>query len=291
MPSLLTDMYTRRGAASAGQACRCDDGRRHFDLLPASPISAVLARASGRRSIRATWPRLTASCAIPAHTMNGGALCCGLCFTLNPIRHTRRSPNSNAAARCGPLLLKISTACISARVRSACSSPWWRRPRRRGGGGGGAAAARRRHSAAESAALRSVRWLVKPNVVFFGELLPSDVLAEVEHEVRACDLVIVAGTSLEVQPACLWPEEAMRHGAKAIVVNFQPTYLDYRADVVIREDVAAVLPAIVAGWPANGSLELKGIWRWSDDDIRRIEVIQVNGYGDAAFVGGVGRVV
>lgn len=88
--------------------------------------------------------------------------------------------------------------------------------------------------------------LLKPNVVFFGELLPSDVLAEVEHEVRACDLVIVAGTSLEVQPACLWPEEAMRHGAKAIVVNFQPTYLDYRADVVIREDVAAVLPAIVA---------------------------------------------
>jgi NAD-dependent deacetylase len=88
--------------------------------------------------------------------------------------------------------------------------------------------------------------LLTPNVVFFGELLPSDVLAEVELEVRHCDLVIVAGTSLEVQPACLWPEDAMRHGAKAIVVNFQPTYLDYRADVVIRADVAAVLPAIVA---------------------------------------------
>jgi NAD-dependent protein deacetylase/lipoamidase len=88
--------------------------------------------------------------------------------------------------------------------------------------------------------------LLKPNVVFFGELLPSDVLAEVEHEVRHCDLVIVAGTSLEVQPACLWPEDAMRHGAKAIVVNFQSTYLDHRAEVVIHEDVAAVLPAIVA---------------------------------------------
>lgn len=86
--------------------------------------------------------------------------------------------------------------------------------------------------------------LLKPNVVFFGALLPLDVLDEVEREVRACDLMIVVGSSLEVQPACLWPQDAMRHGARAIIVNYQETYLDERADVVIRGDVASVLPAI-----------------------------------------------
>ncbi len=91
--------------------------------------------------------------------------------------------------------------------------------------------------------------LLKPNVVFFGELLPLDVLAEVAREIRLCDLVLVVGSSLEVQPACLWPEEAMRHGARAIVVNYQPTYLDDDAEVVIHDDVARVLPAIVDAIP------------------------------------------
>jgi NAD-dependent deacetylase len=91
--------------------------------------------------------------------------------------------------------------------------------------------------------------VLKPNVVFFGELLPRKVMLEVEREIAECDLIIVAGTSLEVQPACLWPDDAVHHGARAIVVNLQPTYLDDRADVAIRADVAAVLPEIVEALP------------------------------------------
>ncbi len=87
--------------------------------------------------------------------------------------------------------------------------------------------------------------LLKPNVVLFGELLPLDVLAKVDAEMRRCDLVIVVGSSLEVYPACLWPEQAVQRGARAIIVNYQPTYLDDMADVSIHEDVAQVLPAIV----------------------------------------------
>lgn len=71
--------------------------------------------------------------------------------------------------------------------------------------------------------------LLKPNVVFFGEELPRDVLSQVQSEVYECDLMIVAGSSLEVQPACLWPREAIRWGAQVIIVNYQPTYLDEQA--------------------------------------------------------------
>jgi len=88
--------------------------------------------------------------------------------------------------------------------------------------------------------------VLKPNVVFFGELLPHDVIFEVEREIRQCDLVIVAGSSLEVQPACWWPQEAMAHGAEAVIINYVETYLDERAAVAIHEDVAKALPALVA---------------------------------------------
>jgi NAD-dependent deacetylase len=87
--------------------------------------------------------------------------------------------------------------------------------------------------------------LLKPNVVFFGENLLPEMVREVECEVRACDLIIVIGSSLAVYPACDWPRDAVQHGARAIVVNYQPTHLDERADVVIHDDVATVLPAIV----------------------------------------------
>jgi NAD-dependent deacetylase len=62
-----------------------------------------------------------------------------------------------------------------------------------------------------------------------------------------CDLLLVAGTSLEVAPVCDLPLIAVRRGARLIIVNLEATYLDEQADVVIREDVATAIPAIVAG--------------------------------------------
>jgi NAD-dependent deacetylase len=87
--------------------------------------------------------------------------------------------------------------------------------------------------------------VLKPNVVLFGEELPADVVAEAEREARQCDLMIVAGSSLEVIPVAELPLTAWQHGAKLIIVNYQPTYLDDQADVVIHQDVAEVLPRMV----------------------------------------------
>jgi NAD-dependent deacetylase len=86
---------------------------------------------------------------------------------------------------------------------------------------------------------------MKPNVILFGEQLPVDVLMAAQREAEACDLMLVAGSYLEIAPASSIPLLAKRRGARIIIVNYQPTYLDPSADIVIHEDVAVVLPKIV----------------------------------------------
>jgi NAD-dependent deacetylase len=88
--------------------------------------------------------------------------------------------------------------------------------------------------------------VLKPNVILFGELLPVRVLNQAQREIRACDLVLVAGSSLEVSPVGDMPLMAKHAGANLIIVNFTETHLDYVADVVIHADVAEVLPQLAA---------------------------------------------
>lgn len=85
---------------------------------------------------------------------------------------------------------------------------------------------------------------MKPNVILFGEQLPARVFTEAKLAAKQCDLMIVAGSSLEVFPAADLPLLALDHGAKLIVVNREPTYVDDRAWIVIRDDVAGALPAL-----------------------------------------------
>ena len=92
--------------------------------------------------------------------------------------------------------------------------------------------------------------VLKPNTVLFGEMLPVQTWHQAETEARTCDVMLVAGTSLEVVPASELPALAARHGARVIIVNRSRTPLDGAAHLVIRDDVAAVLPAIVAALPA-----------------------------------------
>jgi NAD-dependent deacetylase len=88
--------------------------------------------------------------------------------------------------------------------------------------------------------------LLKPDVVLLGEQLRASVLQAAHAAARDCDVMLVAGSSLEVLPAGGLPEEALLFGARLIIVNLQPTYLDERADVVIHGDVVEVLPLIAA---------------------------------------------
>ncbi len=93
--------------------------------------------------------------------------------------------------------------------------------------------------------------VVKPNIVLFGEQLPLNVLTEAQNEARKSDLMLVAGSSLEVTPASDIPFIVRRKGARIIIVNYQHTSMDRHAHVVIHEDVAQVLPQIVAACAAG----------------------------------------
>jgi NAD-dependent deacetylase len=88
--------------------------------------------------------------------------------------------------------------------------------------------------------------LLKPDVVLFEEDLPRGIFWLARRAVEQCDVMIVAGTSLEVYPVNDLPHEALRRGARLIVINLSPTHIDAEADVVIHDDVAQALPAIVA---------------------------------------------
>lgn len=85
---------------------------------------------------------------------------------------------------------------------------------------------------------------LKPDVILFEEQLPVRTWQAVARAVEKCDLMIVAGSSLEVIPVARLPFEAVSHGARLIIINNTPTYIDPRADVVINQNVAEVLPSI-----------------------------------------------
>lgn len=87
--------------------------------------------------------------------------------------------------------------------------------------------------------------VLKPNVILFGEQLPVREFVAAQLAVKAADLMLVVGSSLETAPASDLPELALENGAKLIIINYQPTHIDARADVVIRADIAEVLPRIM----------------------------------------------
>ena len=86
--------------------------------------------------------------------------------------------------------------------------------------------------------------ILKPDVILFGEQLPQKILLDAQREARNCDLMIVIGSSLEVLPVAGLPMQALDRGAHLIIINNSTTYLNIRADIVLPEDVAMIIPAI-----------------------------------------------
>lgn len=86
--------------------------------------------------------------------------------------------------------------------------------------------------------------VLKPDVILFGEQLPHASWIQAQRAARQCDLMLVAGSSLEVLPVAGLPMQAVDHGAHLIVINNTPTYINVRADIVIMENVESILPEI-----------------------------------------------
>ena len=87
---------------------------------------------------------------------------------------------------------------------------------------------------------------LKPDFVFFGENINPKTHNQATRESQLCDLMIIIGTSGEVFPAALIPENAKFYGAKIIEINTKPSnYTDTLADIFIEGKASVVLRKIV----------------------------------------------
>jgi NAD-dependent deacetylase len=86
-------------------------------------------------------------------------------------------------------------------------------------------------------------WL-RPDIVWFGDILNQDVISEANLMVRRCDLFISIGTSGVVWPAAGFPKIAKESGAYCIEINPEPNEMSYLYDEAIREDAGRALPAL-----------------------------------------------
>jgi len=89
--------------------------------------------------------------------------------------------------------------------------------------------------------------LLRPDVTWFGEMLPQAAVAEAVAAARAAEVVLVIGSSQLVYPAAGLPEIAQARGAFVIEVNTEDTPLTPSADVSLRGTAADLVPALVPG--------------------------------------------
>lgn len=86
----------------------------------------------------------------------------------------------------------------------------------------------------------------RPDVVFFGEGLPRDVLEESIERAEKCDVMLAVGTTAAVYPAAGVPLAAAGAGAKVIEVNPVPSPISGYADITVPAEAGTALPAILS---------------------------------------------
>ena len=85
---------------------------------------------------------------------------------------------------------------------------------------------------------------VRPDVVWFGEMLPMEILNAAYSAIESCELFFSIGTSTQVYPAAQLPFDAQRQGAYVIEINPDPTPFSSMADLSLRELAGTALPKL-----------------------------------------------
>ncbi len=87
--------------------------------------------------------------------------------------------------------------------------------------------------------------LVRPDVVWFGEMLPQEEFSEGERAAEWSDICFVVGTSAVVYPAAYIPISAKKAGAYLVEINIEPTELSSLAHCSIFGEAGVILPQIL----------------------------------------------
>ena len=86
--------------------------------------------------------------------------------------------------------------------------------------------------------------ILKPDVVFFGELLPPAELERAYELARRARLLLVVGSALEVHPVAGLPLETLGAGGELAIVNLGPTPFDAQASLRIEGSAGEVMPVV-----------------------------------------------
>ncbi|KPJ73447.1 MAG: hypothetical protein AMS14_06545 [Planctomycetes bacterium DG_20] len=92
----------------------------------------------------------------------------------------------------------------------------------------------------------SCGWPMRPAIVWFGEMLPTDVWTAALEAATACDVFLSIGTSAAVYPAAGLIEMAVASGAATIEVNLEPTPASTLVDIALHGKAARIVPQLVA---------------------------------------------
>ncbi|MGD8700939.1 MAG: NAD-dependent deacylase [Desulfosarcina sp.] len=89
--------------------------------------------------------------------------------------------------------------------------------------------------------------ILRPDCVFFGEMIPHEALARSQQAAITCEVMIVIGTSATVQPAASMPFIAKDSGATIIEINPEPTPLTSRiSNLPLMGGAGSIMPRLVA---------------------------------------------
>src|SRR3954462_6823937 len=86
--------------------------------------------------------------------------------------------------------------------------------------------------------------ILKPDVVFFGELLDPETIERAFQLPRGARLLLVVGSTLEVHPVAALPGETLAAGGRLASVNKGPTAYDRRAELKVEGSAGAILAAV-----------------------------------------------
>ncbi len=87
--------------------------------------------------------------------------------------------------------------------------------------------------------------LIRPDVVWFGEMLPQDEYNSGEKAAESSDICFVVGTSAVVYPAVYIPMTAKQSGAYLVEINIDTTEFSRYADYSILGEAGKILPLIL----------------------------------------------
>jgi len=90
--------------------------------------------------------------------------------------------------------------------------------------------------------------IYRPECVFFGEMIPQDILFRAGQVAETSNVMLVIGTSAVVQPAAFMPVIAKENGATIIEINPEFTPLTGQvADYTITGNAGTVMNQIIRG--------------------------------------------